>query len=224
MEIVAPLLGLAGVLVGASIQWVAATHNVRTQYNVQATNETKAYLVRALKAADLLRLVHGLVLEQFAKAARDAVANAGDPQPPVVNFTYTIDSALQKRLDEATAEWRSVITMRYLMAPEPVSDDLRKLDEARGRLTELTLSANLPAARAFLKGDFDDQLKQLKLGVSVAGARMNVMLARSFLSWWNRPERRAAKDAYLAEAKRYNAALPAPEPTSGSPTETRPPG
>lgn len=204
MDIVSPLVGLAGVMVGASVQWFAATRNQRTQFNIQATNETKAYLVRALKAADMLHLVHGLVVDEFLKVGLAAAERHAGPTGTVVNFNHSLSAELGARLEEATAEWRSVLTIRYLLAPEPVSSDLTALDETRGKFAELVLSGDIAGAKSLREGLEAAQVARLKLGSGVAAARANIVLSRSFLPWWNRTERKAVFATYVAQATKYN--------------------
>src|SRR5690348_8069293 len=135
VDVVSPLIGLAGVAVGAAVQWFAATRNQRTQFNVEATRETRDYLVRVLKAADMLHLTQGLALDELHRSAIAAIdADGRSPGSVLVDGHIKLNPELQARVDAALAEWRAILTMRYLLAPPPVSNDLTALDEIRAHV------------------------------------------------------------------------------------------
>jgi len=201
MSDVAPaLIGIGGVAVGGSIQWMAATKAQRTQYLVAFAQKREAYYARLLLSVDRLALAHGKDADQ-CKAGFLAQLH-GKAAGEDAAITYTRSQATMDSIKAATDEWRDVLGDRYLNAGDPVADTMSRLDRARESLVQLCNQGRLLDALAYHDGEFGRSIRRVKLAVGFAGAQGAAMVLRETSHWWNRKLRSASNKAVSDALKR----------------------
>ncbi len=215
MEIVAALVGLGGVFVGAAVTWYVAVWAARGTYNIEETRASRLVIAEALSAGDELFVAHAATLEHIRVFIMEQRRRSQAGEPYETNYIRPPD--LLTRVTESTARWRAALSSMYLRLGQELSTAMREFDQARAEFVSHLNEGRLEQAGAVQQGGMQEALRRMKLAADVEGCRINLVIVEQF------EPRRSRKRARRLLAKRLEAAvarLSEPSGPSDAPLQT----
>lgn len=212
-DIAPAFVGLTGVLLGSAASWAASARVQRTQFNVTRIEASTQFITSALRSADFLYLVYGIDADRFKQFVDAARSELAKNPAKKISSRYIRDDRLRQRFDEVTEEWRTALTGRYLVVPDPIATELSEFDKVRARATEYSNQSDGLRYIKVVEVEMPVALKRLKLAANIELARMNLVLEHSMrVGIVSFRDRRAARKAYTDAITRYNALADADSP------------
>lgn len=178
VEIVAALVGLGGVFVGAAVTWYVAVWAARGSYNIEEARASRAVIAEALSAGDELFVSHAATLEHIQVFIIEQRRRAQAGEPYETNYIRPQD--LLTRVADSTARWRSALSSMYLRLGEEMSATMREFDHARAEFVDHLNQGRLEQAGAVLEDGMQKALRRMKLAADVEGSRINLVIAEQF--------------------------------------------
>lgn len=195
-ELIGPLCGLAGVMIGSAVTSLGAFATSRRAWNSDQIKATNSFHEEVVGAAHSQLILLTLIRDRLVAHIQQLQSRASDGHEPTPSdLSYLHDTAHLSRLETATNEWRAVLAKRVIYAEEGMSKAMENLDKHRAAVTTALNSSQPSEANDALEA-FDASLTLLYKEIRRGSLEMNVVLANSFFAWpWNiRIRRQHLKD------------------------------
>lgn len=195
-ELIGPLCGLAGVVVGAGVTSLGAFASSRRAWNTDQVKATNAFHEEVIAAAHSQLILLTLLRDRLLTRVQQLQSRLADGHELSSNDrAYLHDKLHVSRLETATNEWRAALARRFIYAEEGLSKAMEDLDKHRAIVTTALNSGELSEANEALEA-FNSSLTLLYKEIRRRSLEMNVVLVNSFFAWpWNvRVRRQHLKD------------------------------
>jgi hypothetical protein len=209
VEIIAPIAGLVGVMIGAAATQLGAMAASRRTWNTEEIRARRTFHVEVIGVAHEQLILFTNIAERLKGRVLDVRKQLADGSSlSDVDMGYLHDEDHLTRLRAATDQWRSTFTRSVVFAGPAMHSVLAELDDHRAHVTEALNSLSLDRVQPSIE-DFEGTLEKFYKEVQRSTIESNLVLNESFLMWpWNiRARRELTKELRNFEVTQATAKL-----------------
>ncbi|APX00439.1 hypothetical protein [Arthrobacter sp. QXT-31] len=131
-ELIGPLCGLAGVVIGAAATSLGAFAGSRRAWNTDQVKATNSFHEEVIAAAHSQLILLTLLRDRLRTHVQQLQSRVAEGHElSFEDGKYLHDENHVSRLERATNEWRAVLARRFIYADEGMSKAIEKLDNSR---------------------------------------------------------------------------------------------
>lgn len=183
VELIAPISGLVGVMIGVAASQIGALAASRRNWNTEEIRTQRDFHVEVLAAANDQLILFANIADRLKGRVSDIQKQlAQGVSLSEVDVHYRHDEEHLARLKSATEKWRTTFAKSVVYAGPEMHSVLSDLDDRRAEVIEALNTFNADSIEPSID-DFEKTLERFHSALRRKTIEANLVLNESFLPW-----------------------------------------